>query len=68
LNQPLSNYCKVDKKKMKTITSWMKKYRDRNGLNADKDGITKSQKMIPHYTGVIQYCKFPLSEVYCKQI
>jgi hypothetical protein len=32
----------------------------KNGLNADKDGIAKFKKVIPHYTGGIQYCKLPL--------
>ena len=78
---PLSNYYRVEKNNTRKNTPWMKKYRDRNGmeclsfhdfvkigLNTEKDENAKSKTVIPHYTGGIQYCTLPLSEVYCEQM
>jgi hypothetical protein len=71
----------IEAKKDKTLedTSWVTEYERRTGdstlsFHHYVTGVMSRKKnrtlkeIVPHYTGSIQFCSFPISETYCYQV
>jgi hypothetical protein len=75
----ICNQIEAKKDKKLEDTSWVTDYERRTGdstlcfhhyvtgvMNRKKNRILK--EIVPHYTGSIQFCSFPISETYCYQV
>jgi hypothetical protein len=71
----------VEAKKDKTLedTSWVTEYEQRTGYSTlcfnhyvtgemNRKKTSTSKETLPHYTGSIQFCSFPILETYCYQV
>jgi hypothetical protein len=73
------NTCESEDSEEKKTKTWIDRYAKREGNQdmsfhsfvchgLEEKRATKSKTTIPHYTGSIQYCSFPLQENYCQQV
>jgi hypothetical protein len=75
----ICNQIEAKKDKILEDTSWVTEYERRTGDSTvcfhhyvtgkmNRKKTKTSKEILPHYTGSIQFCAFPISDTYCYQV